>query len=58
MAMKAKRVLMQVLAGLAVASLSTLVMAPLSAKSLDPQLALTGLALAVIFCALAMLVQR
>ena len=56
--MKAKRVLVQVLAGLAVASLSTLAMAPLSAKSFDPQLALTGLALAIIFCALAMLVQR
>lgn len=56
--MKAKRVLVQVLAGLAVASMSTLVLAPLSGKSFDPQLALAGLVLAITFATLAILVQR
>ena len=56
--MKAKRVLVQVLAGLAVASMSTLVMAPLSGKTFDPQLALGGLVLAIGFAGLAMVVQR
>jgi hypothetical protein len=56
--MKAKRVLVQVLAGLAVASVSTLIMAPLSGKTFDPQLALVGLVLAVGFAAMATLVRR
>jgi gas vesicle protein len=56
--MRAKRVLVQVLAGLAVASMSTLVMAPLSGKTFDPQLALAGLALTIAFSALAILIQR
>jgi gas vesicle protein len=56
--MKAKRILVQVLAGLAVASMSTLVMAPLSGKTFDPQLALGGLVLAIALSALAMLLQR
>ncbi len=56
--MKARRVLVQVLAGLAVASMSTLVMAPLSGKTFDPQMALVGLGLAVGFAGMAILIQR
>jgi hypothetical protein len=37
---------------------TTLVMAPLSGKTFDPQLALGGLVLAIGFAGLAMLVQR
>lgn len=56
--MKAKRVLVQVLVGLAVALTSTLVLAPLSGKSFDLQLAPAGLVLAIAFATLAMLVHR
>ena len=56
--MKAKRVLVQVLAGLAVASVSTLILAPISGAAFDLRLAMVGFALATVFASLAVLLYR
>ncbi|QYO78859.1 hypothetical protein [Devosia salina] len=56
--MKAKKVLAQILAGLAVASMSTLVLAPLSGAEFDVRLAAVGLLLVFVFGGLATLLHR
>lgn len=58
MNMKVKKVLVQILAGLAVASVSTLVLAPISGAAFDGQIALIGILLAATFAGLAMLLHR
>jgi len=58
MEMKVKKVLVQVLAGLAVASVSTLVLAPLAGHAFDMRLAIVGLLLAAGFAGLATLLHR
>lgn len=56
--MKVKKVLVQMLAGLAVASVSTLVLAPLAGHAFDMRLAIVGLLLAAGFAGLATLLHR
>lgn len=55
---RTKRIIVQVLAGLAVASVSALVLLPVANASFDLQKALTGVVLAVTFAGLAVLVHR
>lgn len=56
--MKLKKVLGQMLAGLAVASLSTLVMAPLAGRAFDMRLATVCVLLVTAFAGLAILMHR
>ena len=58
MANRTKRIIVQVLAGLAVASASALVLAPVANWNLDPQKTAAGVVLAAIFAGMAVLVHR
>ncbi|MHA6299936.1 hypothetical protein [Devosia sp. CAU 1758] len=55
---RTKRIIVQVLAGLAVASVSALVLLPVANASFDPIKAVAGAVLALTFAGLAVLVHR
>lgn len=55
---RTKRIIVQVLAGLAVASISALVLVPVANASFDLPKAVAGVVLAVTFAGMAVLVHR
>lgn len=55
---RTKRIIVQVLAGLAVASVSALVLVPVANGNFDPTKAVAGAVLAVTFAGMAVLVHR